>query len=187
MPASDPARPSRSSCARLGIVDGRDDLAAMADDAWHPAMEPLDIGASSKAATMLKSKPAKAARKFSRLRRIVSQDSPDWNPSRQIFSNSRIRRHDRPAPLRVVIGYGSLACLPCQAQRTKAVLAIHQALGRRLGAAHAVLIIVINHYLRPPIYQTFLKQCGNHTKRFIGNLCILSNGDSLIRLLGRRG
>src|SRR6516225_9778191 len=44
--------------------------------------------ASPKAATAAGSKPAKAARKFSRLRRIVSQDSPDWNPSRH--SRSKI-------------------------------------------------------------------------------------------------
>ena len=34
------------------------------------------------------SKPANAARKAARLRRIVSQDSPDWNASRLIRSNS---------------------------------------------------------------------------------------------------
>ena len=33
------------------------------------------------------SKSAKARRKFSRLRRMVSQDRPDWKPSRQSFSN----------------------------------------------------------------------------------------------------
>jgi hypothetical protein len=44
--------------------------------------------ASPKAATAAASKPAKAARKFSRLRRIVSQDSPDWKPSRH--SRSKI-------------------------------------------------------------------------------------------------
>jgi hypothetical protein len=43
---------------------------------------------SPKAATACGLKPAKAARKFSRLRRIVSQDSPDWKPSRQ--SRSKI-------------------------------------------------------------------------------------------------
>jgi hypothetical protein len=41
-----------------------------------------------KAATAEASNPAKAARKFSRLRKMVSQDSPDWNPSRQ--SRSKI-------------------------------------------------------------------------------------------------
>ena len=39
-------------------------------------------------ATASTSNPAKAARKFSRLRRIVSQLSPLWNPSRQSFSKS---------------------------------------------------------------------------------------------------
>ena len=39
--------------------------------------------ASSKAATRSGSKPANASRKFSRLRRIVIQDSPDWNASRR--------------------------------------------------------------------------------------------------------
>ena len=38
------------------------------------------------AATAAGSKPANAARKLSRLRRIVSHESPDWNPSRQSFS-----------------------------------------------------------------------------------------------------
>ena len=43
---------------------------------------------SPKAATAEASNPAKAARKFSRLRKMVSQDSPDWKPSRQ--SRSKI-------------------------------------------------------------------------------------------------
>jgi hypothetical protein len=38
---------------------------------------------SPNAATTSGSKPANAERKPSRLRRIVSQESPDWNPSRQ--------------------------------------------------------------------------------------------------------
>src|SRR4029450_11240899 len=40
-------------------------------------------------ATTAGSKPANASRKRSRLRRIVSQLSPAWNPSRESFSNSR--------------------------------------------------------------------------------------------------
>lgn len=44
---------------------------------------------SPKRATFAGSKPAKAFRKFSRLRRIVSHERPDWNPSRHSFSNSR--------------------------------------------------------------------------------------------------
>ena len=44
--------------------------------------------AGPKAATRAGTKPAKPARKASRLRRIVSQDSPDWNASRHSFSNS---------------------------------------------------------------------------------------------------
>jgi hypothetical protein len=44
--------------------------------------------ASPKAATAARSNPAKAARKFSRLRKMVSQDSPDWKPSRH--SRSKI-------------------------------------------------------------------------------------------------
>ena len=35
------------------------------------------------------SNPAKARRKFSRLRRMVSHERPDWKPSRHSFSNSR--------------------------------------------------------------------------------------------------
>jgi hypothetical protein len=37
-------------------------------------------------ATVSMSKPAKAVRKFSRLRKTVSQESPDWKPSSTIFS-----------------------------------------------------------------------------------------------------
>jgi hypothetical protein len=40
-------------------------------------------------ATLAGTKPANARRKPSRLRRIVSHDRPDWNPSRQIFSYMR--------------------------------------------------------------------------------------------------
>jgi hypothetical protein len=43
---------------------------------------------SPKAATASGSNRAKAARKFSRLRKMVSQDNPDWKPSRQ--SRSKI-------------------------------------------------------------------------------------------------
>ena len=41
---------------------------------------------SSKVATSAMRNPAKAARKFSRLRRMVSHESPDWKPSRHSFS-----------------------------------------------------------------------------------------------------
>jgi len=44
--------------------------------------------AGPNAATAAMSKPAKAVRKFSRFRRIVSHDSPDWNASR--LSRSKI-------------------------------------------------------------------------------------------------
>ena len=43
---------------------------------------------SPNSATRAISKPANAARKFSRLRRIVSHERPDWNASRQSFSYS---------------------------------------------------------------------------------------------------
>ena len=43
---------------------------------------------SSYAATVSGSKSAKAARNDSRFRRIVTQDSPDWNASRLSRSNS---------------------------------------------------------------------------------------------------
>ena len=39
-----------------------------------------------KRATWWKSNPLKAARNASRLRRIVSHERPDWNPSRHSFS-----------------------------------------------------------------------------------------------------
>jgi hypothetical protein len=41
-----------------------------------------------KRATASIEKPANAARKFSRLRRIVSQESPLWNASSEMRSNS---------------------------------------------------------------------------------------------------
>jgi hypothetical protein len=44
--------------------------------------------ASVNAATFSIANPAKAARKFSRLRRIVIQARPDWNASRHRRSNS---------------------------------------------------------------------------------------------------
>jgi hypothetical protein len=40
-------------------------------------------------ATFSIAKPWKALRKFSRFRRIVSQESPAWKPSSAIFSNRR--------------------------------------------------------------------------------------------------
>ena len=58
--------------------------------------------ASPKAATPAISKPAKAARKASRLRRMVAHDRPAWKPSSTSISNRwSIVRH-RPSPLLVV-------------------------------------------------------------------------------------
>ena len=55
---------------------------------------------SPNAATAAGSNPAKAARKFSRLRKIVSQDSPDWNPSRHSRSKIAVSpRSGRPHSL----------------------------------------------------------------------------------------
>ena len=48
---------------------------------------------SPKRATVTASNPANAARKFSRLRKIVSQDSPDWKASRH--SRSKIAASPR--------------------------------------------------------------------------------------------
>ena len=45
---------------------------------------------SPKAATTEGSKEANAFRKPSRLRRMVSQESPLWKPSRQSFSKMRV-------------------------------------------------------------------------------------------------
>ena len=56
-----------------------------------------------KRATASTSNPRKAARKLSRLRRMVSQLRPAWKPSRQIFSKSRAVVGDGEAPLLVVI------------------------------------------------------------------------------------
>ena len=60
--------------------------------------------AGPNAATRPGSKPAKARRKFSRLRSMVNQLSPDWNASR---AHPLVQTHDgtdRPPPLVVVIG-----------------------------------------------------------------------------------
>ena len=59
---------------------------------------------SPNAATTLGIEPANAARNPSRLRRIVIQDSPDWNASRHSFSYSAARIAHRAAPLVVVVG-----------------------------------------------------------------------------------
>ena len=48
----------------------------------------LSMSDCPNSATTDGSKPAKALRKLSRLRRIVSQLKPDWNPSRHTFSNN---------------------------------------------------------------------------------------------------
>src|SRR5438105_2182310 len=62
-------------------------------DRIFPPCRTIPASSSSRAtsdspneATTSKSKPAKAARKFGRFRRIVSHDKPDWNPSRHSFS-----------------------------------------------------------------------------------------------------
>ncbi len=49
----------------------------------------LVTSSEPKAATAAGTKPWNAARNASRLRRIVSHDSPAWNPSRQSFSKMR--------------------------------------------------------------------------------------------------
>ena len=59
--------------------------------------------ASSKAATTAGSKPRNAARKPSRLRRIVDHDRPAWNDSRASRSNSSISSVIGHAPLVVVV------------------------------------------------------------------------------------
>ena len=77
---------------------GRVHLAAAAVAFWiaasiFPRWRTMPASASSRstsrspnAATASMSKPANAARKFSRLRRIVSHDRPDWKPSSTIRS-----------------------------------------------------------------------------------------------------
>ena len=56
------------------------------------------------AATASTSKSANAGRKAGRLRRMISQDSPDWNASSDSRSNSAALAVQRPAPLVVVVG-----------------------------------------------------------------------------------
>ena len=60
--------------------------------------------ASSKAATTAGSKPRKAARNDSRLRRIVDHDSPAWNDSSASRSKSSTSSWTGGAPLLVVVG-----------------------------------------------------------------------------------
>ena len=59
--------------------------------------------ASSYAATISASKPAKAARNAGRLLRMVSHDSPDWNASRVSRSRWAASPVDGHAPLGVVV------------------------------------------------------------------------------------
>ena len=73
----------------LGIVDRRVDLAAMADDAGV-LQQPLDIGSPSSSTPSTGSKFLNCFRNCGRFLRMVSQLSPDWKPSRQSFSNSRL-------------------------------------------------------------------------------------------------
>jgi hypothetical protein len=72
----------RSRIAKLdgrpSILDRRLDLAAMADEPGV-AQEPLDV-AVAETGDCIRLEAANALRKFSRLRRIVSQESPDWKP-----------------------------------------------------------------------------------------------------------
>ena len=91
---------------------------------------------SPKSATASTSKPAKAARKFSRLRRMVSHDSPDWKPSRQIFSNSRVSsRTGRPHSVSWYARYSVGAAAPEAAQQTVVAaveqVAVDEGLGHR--------------------------------------------------------
>ena len=85
------ARRARRAVAQrdggAGVGDRGLDLGPVADDAGV-GQQPLDVVRRRSAATASGSKPANAARKPSRLRRIVSQDSPDWNASSVIRSKS---------------------------------------------------------------------------------------------------
>ena len=67
---------------RARVRDRRLDLAAVPHDA-RVGQQALDVALRRSARDRSGSKPANAARKASRLRRIVSHERPDWKPSRQ--------------------------------------------------------------------------------------------------------
>ena len=75
-----PAAAQRDRRAR--VRDRRLDLAAMADDARRRRAAARRRARRTRA-TRSGSKPANASRNAGRLRRIVSHERPDWNPSRQ--------------------------------------------------------------------------------------------------------
>ena len=85
-----------------GVLDGRQDLAAVAHDA-RLAHQPLDIGVVERRRRRRRRSPAKTSRKASRLARIVAHDSPDWNASRRHPLEVRRLTLDRPPPLVVVV------------------------------------------------------------------------------------
>ena len=64
-----------------GVRDRRLDLAAVADDP-RVTEQPLDVGLAERRHP-IDLEPGERRPEASRLRRIVSQESPDWKPSRQ--------------------------------------------------------------------------------------------------------
>ena len=94
------------------------------------------VSASPNAATRSGSNPANAARNASRLRRIVSHDSPDWNASRREPLEDQPVAVDRAAPL-VVVVLPVLRGLRTPVAADDAVLAADQVRGGH-GVAGAV-------------------------------------------------
>jgi hypothetical protein len=77
--------PSSRSRSGAGVGGRRLDLGPVADDA-RIAEQAVRV-ATPDPATASISNPANALRNASRLRRVVNHESPDWNASKQSFSN----------------------------------------------------------------------------------------------------
>src|ERR1035437_9111000 len=78
------ASPPGSACAAPALRIAASIFARLRTMPASPSS--LATSAGPNAATAAMSNPQKPARKFSRLRRMVSQDRPDWNASRQSLS-----------------------------------------------------------------------------------------------------
>src|ERR1019366_6207793 len=75
------ASPPGSACAAPALRIAASIFARLRTMPASPSSLATSAGPNADTAAM--SNPQKAARKFSRLRRMVSQDRPDWNASRQ--------------------------------------------------------------------------------------------------------
>ena len=105
----------------------------MADDAGV-LQQPFDVGVTE-GGDRLDVESGEGRAEVSRLRRIVSHDSPDWKPSRQIFSKSRVSsRTGRPHSVSWYARYSVGAAAPEAAQQ--AVLAAVEQVAVDEGLGH---------------------------------------------------